>query len=263
MDRLFRDTRYGLRSLRREPTFAITAILTLALGIATVTTTFSVADAELWKPLPYPHAEQLIAIYTRGPGARALVDPLSGPDFLDWRAGAPALTDLAGIGLSSRRVLQLATAESTEVTEVTANYFSTLGRPAVAGRTFGPQDATRSQAAVLTDCAWRRHFAGDPAVIGRQFLLDARPIVIAGIIAPDDSLGSVCDIYLPIDESTPAFLDRAGSATYAVIGRLRAGVGADVAREQLQATMDRIAKSYPEGRNGHTVFVEDLRTRYT
>ena len=140
---------------------------------------------------------------------------------------------------------------------------STLGRRAVVGRTFGPEDTTRSQAAVLTDCAWRRHFASDPAVIGRQFLLDAQPIVIAGIIAPDDSLGSVCDIYLPIDESTSAFLDRAGSAAYAVIGRLRAGVSADVARAQVQAVVDRIAKSSPEGRNGHTVFVEDLRTRYT
>jgi predicted permease len=263
LDRLFLDSRYGLRSLRREPTFAITAIVTLALGVAMVTTTFSIADAELWKPLPYPHPEQLVAIASRGPGARAPIDPIAGADVLDWRAGAAALTELAGIGRSSRRVLQVAAAESMQVTEVTANYFTTLGRRAIAGRTFGAEDARQSQAAVLTDRAWRRLFASDPAVVGRQLLLDGQQIVIAGIVASDDSLGPDGDLYLPLDESSPAFLDRARPAAYGLIGRLRAGVTPDVAREQLQAVADRIAKTSADGRTGHAVSVTDLRTYFT
>ena len=92
-DQLVRDFRFALRGLRREPTFALTAILALAIGVATVTTTFSVADAELWKPLPYPHPERLVAIYSRGPGVGAQTDPIAGADLVDWRAGAPALSD--------------------------------------------------------------------------------------------------------------------------------------------------------------------------
>jgi len=263
LDRLFRDARYGLRSLRREPAFALTAVLTLALGVAMVTTTFSIADAELWKPLPYPQAEQLVAIYSRGPGTRAPIDLLAGADLLDWRAGAPAFSELAGVGRTSRRVLQLATAESMQVTEVTADFFSALGRQAIAGRTFGPEDARQSGGAVLTDRAWRRLFAGDVSVVGRQFLLDAQPVVIVGIVAADDARGPDCDLYVALDESAPAFLDRASSVVSPVIGRLRPGVTPDVAREQLRAIASRIAQTFPDGRANHVVFVGDLQTYFT
>ena len=263
LDQLVRDFTFALRGLRREPTFALTAILALAIGVATVTTTFSVADAELWKPLPYPHPEQLVAIYSRGPGARAQTDPIAGADLVDWRAGAPAFSDVAATGRTLRRVLRLDTAESVLVNEVTANYFSTLGRQAIAGRTFGSDDARKSQAALLTDRAWRRLFAADASVVGRQLVLDDQPIVIAGIVAVDDSLGPDGDLYLPIDESTAAFSDRAVAMGYGAIGRLQPGAEASVANAQLQATAARIAQAYPEGRTGHTAFVEDLGERFS
>ena len=260
-----RHLKFALVGLRREPTFALAAILTLAIGVATVTTTFSVADAELWKPLPYPNPEQLVAITSRGPSARARAqaDPIAGADLLDWRASAPAFAELAGVGRTSRRVLRLDTAESALVTEVTANYFSTLGRLPIAGRTFGPEDARQSRAAVLTDRAWRRLFSSDPSAIGRQVLLDDQPVVVAGIVSADDSLGQEADLYLPIDESTSAFLDRATALTYGAIGRLRSGVDAGAARVQLQGIADRIAQAYPEGRAGHAIFVDDLHSYFS
>jgi putative ABC transport system permease protein len=261
-DQLVRDFRFALRGLRREPTFALTAIVALAIGVVTVTTTFSVADAELWKPLPYPHPEQLVAIYARGPGARAQTDPIAGADLIDWRAGAPAFSELAATGRTLRRVLRLDTAESVLVNEVTANYFTTLGRQPIAGRTFGPDDARKSQAALLTDRAWRRLFAADASVVGRQLFLDDQPIVIAGIVAVDDSLGPDGDLYLPIDESTTAFLDRDVAMGYGAIGRLQPGAEASVVHAQLQATAARIAQMHPEGRAGHTIFVEDLGERF-
>src|SRR5262245_39610477 len=219
---LIGDLKFALRGLRREPTFALTAIFALAIGVASVTTTFSIADTELWKPLPYPHPEQLVAVYSRGPGARAQTDAISGADLADWRANATALSELAAVGRgTSRRVLQLENAESTLVSEVSANYFSMLGRQPIAGRTFGPDDARRSTAAVLTDRAWHRLFASDPSVIGRQLMLDDRSITIAGIVAVDDSRGPDADVYLPIDESGAAFFDRTVPISYGAIGRLQ------------------------------------------
>lgn len=262
-DQLVRDLRFALRGLRREPTFALTAILALAIGVTTVTTTFSVADAELWKPLPYPHPERLVAIYSRGQGARAQTDPIAGADLADWRASAPAFSDVAASGRTFRRVLRLDAAESVLVNEVTANYFSTLGRQPIIGRTFGPDDARKSQAAILTDRAWRRLFAADASVVGRQLLLDDQPIVIAGIVATDDSLGPDGDLYLPIDESTPTFLNRSAGMGYGAIGRLQPGTDVGVATAQLQAAAARIAQVYPEGRTGHTIFVEDLGARFS
>jgi predicted permease len=260
---LFRDLTIAARGLRREPTFASTAMLALTIGVATMTTTFSVADAELWKPLPYSHPDRLVVVYSRGSGERVPTDGIAGADLLDWRAAVPAFSDLAAAGRTTRRVLQLDTAESAVVNEVTANYFSTLGRQPIAGRAFGPEDARGSHAALLTDRAWRRLFAADPSVVGRQLLLDDQPIVVVGVVAADDTMGPDGDLYVPIDEASTPFLDRAYALTYQAIGRLQTGVDAGVARAQLQAVAARLAPGRPGDRTGHTMFVEDMQGHFT
>src|SRR5262245_44472212 len=132
LDAISRDVRHGLRGFRREPTFAAAAILTLALGIASTTTVFSVVDSELWRPLPFPHPEQLIAVYSRAPGERGMIDVISGPDLVQWRTSS-AFSSLSAIGQRSRQTLQMETAVSVSVVEVTGNYFSTLQREPIAG----------------------------------------------------------------------------------------------------------------------------------
>jgi hypothetical protein len=135
LDVLWRDTRCGARTLRREPTFALTAILTLAIGVAGTTIVFSVVDAELWKPLPFAHPDRLVEVYATQ-GERAMHDSISGADFLDWRAGTPAFEELAASGTGGRRVLQRDISESVVAVDVTWNVLQTLGRRAIAGRTF-------------------------------------------------------------------------------------------------------------------------------
>lgn len=253
---VYRDVVYGLRGLKSEPTFALTAILTLALGIATITTTFSVADAELWKPLPYRNPSELVRVVSRGPGTDAPVDGLSGADLAEWRA-CPAFTDLAAVGNTARRVLRLETPTSAIVTEVTANYFATLGRTAIAGRVFDPEDAG-SRVAVLTDHAWRQLFAEDRSVIGRTVLLDEEGVVIIGIASGDALIGTDPDIFLPFDERAPSFRDRAATVSYGAIGRLAPGVTRTHAQLQLQPIASRLAASFPEGRTGRTISVDEL-----
>jgi predicted permease len=256
IDWFWRDIRHAWRGLRREPTFTLAATLTLALGVATTTTVFSVADAELWKPLPLPDPEQLVLL--RSHGARARADGISGAELLDWRIAAPAFSDLAGKSDTTRRVLQLDTAASVLVTRVTGNYFTALGRRAIAGRTFTADDARGSHLAVLTDRTWRRLFATDPAIAGRPIALDGVTFVVAGVVPVNDSLGGDPDLFVAIDETDAAFLDRTKPSFYNIIGRLRAAVDPGVGRDQLQAVVSERGGPAPGTRRSHSVEIEDL-----
>jgi len=258
---LWRDIRHGLRSLRREPTFTLTAALTLALGVATTTTTFSVADAELWKPLPFPDSHELVAIHVRAPDSRR-VDAISGAELLDWRRAAPAFSDLAGESRTARRVLRLETAESVIVTRVTANFFTTLGRQAIVGRTFTAIDAHGARSAVLTDRTWRRLFGADRAIAGKILAIDDEMITVAGVVAADDSLGGDPDLFVAIDETDPAFLDRTQTAFFSAIGRLRPDLDPAVARDQLQSVVTRLATA-PGARRNRAIFITDLAESVT
>lgn len=258
VDQLRIDVRCGVRSLLHQPLVALAALLATALGVATTTTVFSVADAELWKPLPFAQPEQLVAVVSRGPAARASTDGLSGADLLDWRNGVQAFSEITLSGRTTRQVLQLRTAESVVVNEVTANYFATLGRTAVAGRVFVADDARGERRVVVTDRAWRRLFSANPAVIGKSVRLDETPTVIVGVVRADDSLGADPDFFLALDERAPAFLDRANVVGYGAIARLRPGVDAERARTELQGVATQVAVANSTGRADHRIYVEDL-----
>jgi putative ABC transport system permease protein len=258
-DRLWRDGRHALRGLRREPTFTATTVLTLALGIATTTAVFSVVDAELWRPLPFPRPDELVEVYSQGPNAHGIVEPLSVDDLQEWRTNAPAFTDLAATGRTATHVLRLDTAASALVTEVTPNFLAVLGRAPIAGRTLAAAGGPRE--AVLTDRAWRRLFNGDPAVVGQSVLVDDDAVVIAGVVTADDSLGPDPDLFVAIDDRGRAAGDATLSPLYGGIGRLRPGATAEVARAQLQAMRSRRAQASGDA-VVHTIVVEDLKEYY-
>jgi putative ABC transport system permease protein len=254
------ETRYAIRGCGRQPAFASAVILTLALGISTTTSMFSVADAELWRPLPFPNPHQLVAVYPRGPEPRAAIDPVSGADLLDWRSSAPAFSNLAAVGRTSRRTLRIGVPESVRVSEVTPNFFATLARPALAGVTAEWTQTCGRETSVITDRAWRRFFDSDPGIVGRPVPLDEDTIVICGIVAADDAIGVEPDLFVALDERSTAFLDRAEPALHeGVIGRLHSAADAGVATAQLNAVAARIAAAFPARRAGHTVYVDDLR----
>jgi putative ABC transport system permease protein len=251
--------RYAIRGFLRQPGFASAVILTLALGISTTTSMFSVADAELWRPLPFSNPHELVAIYARGPEPRASNDPVSGADLIDWRKAAPALKSIAGYGRSSRRTLRAGLAESVRVSTVTPNYFATLGRQPLFGTTINWAEACGPDATVVTERAWRRLFGGDPSIVGRVVPLDEVNLVICGIIADDNSIGSNPDLYVAFDERSAAFLNRAEPVIVeGIIGRLDGPTDARIAVEQLNAAAARIAADFPAGRAGHSVSIEDL-----
>src|SRR5689334_17229635 len=106
IERIWRDARYAVRGLRREPGFTLAAMLTLALGVATTTTVFSVMDSELWKPCPLPSARRLVVVTSMAPGTRRVSEYVSGVDVLAWQREAKGFETMGAMGNSSRGVLR-------------------------------------------------------------------------------------------------------------------------------------------------------------
>ena len=252
LDRLWRDATVAARRLRHERTFTVSAALILALGVATTTSVFSVADAELWRPLPYSSPDQLVGMYSI-PADNATSSPISGVELRDWRASLHSFSAITMTGRTSRQVLQGAIAESILTSDVAANYFSALGRPALAGRIFNDADAYGARVALLSDRAWRRFFAADPAIVGGSIVLDGASFTIVGVIRADDMMGSSPSVFLPIDEAAPRFLDANQPLGYTLIARLRPGIGLLEAQAEWQTRL-----TLREDRKSHRAVVQTL-----
>jgi len=265
LDRLWLDARCAIRMLRRQPTFAITAILTLAVGIAATTTVVSIVEAELVKPLPFRDAHRLIAVYTTGPGA--LQDSASLPDLLDWRVQSRALDELAAFRWSRRRVLRgSGTPESIRVMPVTSNFFATLRLLPSRGRPFAAEDDAAAEAVILTDSSWRRFFSADPLVVGKAITLDDKSHVIVGVLRPEARLEFVPepDVFAVLDPTPPhrIAIDRS-ARDLQVIGRLKDQVDLSTADTEIRSIARRVAHEYPAEYNGRGTWVGGLRETYT
>jgi predicted permease len=254
VEHLWRDAVYALRGLRREPTFALTSIATLALGSIATITTFTIVDAELWKPLPFPNASQLITVHCEKPGST--YELTSGADFLDWNAQSH-LVEYIGGQQTIGRVLQRDIPERVIVWPVTSRFFSVLGVSPALGRAFDPKDVPGT-AVVVSDRAWHRLFSGDPGVIGRSVMLDGRAYTIIGVTAAVTlEFTQDPDFFVAIDETDPAFRDRQ-ARTVDVYGRMRPGVHMVQAQSELQTIAARIAAVYPIEHTDHVMTVRDI-----
>lgn len=262
LEALRRDVAYGARMLRREPLFAFVAIATLAVGVTTTTTVFSITDAELWKPLAFPHPERLVSVWLQPPQSQAPNDLISGADLDDWRAQAHSFESLAGEGAEGRAVLRGNTSESVIVNHVTSNYFATLGQRIAVGRDFTASDEPGSRAVILSDRGWRQLFHADPTVVGRSVVLDGRQTAIVGVLDATNPFNDPADLYLAIDRASPDYRDRNTRSIADVVGRLRTGVSAATAQAEMQTVAARIARAYPDGRTGHRIHLDNLRDDY-
>jgi hypothetical protein len=141
LERLWQDIRYGARGIRQQPIFAATAISTLAVGIAATTTAFSIVEAELLRPLPFPEAERLVAASVTAPGSSRMYEPVSLERVFEWRAQNRTFDELAAFGVSRRRVLRgTDLAEFVRTTAVTSNFLPALRWHPAVGRNFAPGD---------------------------------------------------------------------------------------------------------------------------
>ncbi len=254
---LRQDVAYALRGLRRAPIFALSAVLTLALGLSAMAGMFAIADAVMFRPLPVDRPEQLISISNRtgAPG-------LSFPDLQDYRSQTPVLADAIGYQLRPISLTVNGASERITAEFVTDNYFSMLGVPPAAGRLIAPNEGrARGDApvVVLSYEYWQSRFDGDSAVVGRTVRMSGQSFTVIGV-APrgfrTESLVRI-DAYAPAwmteafsddSPSTPSaqsiFNDRS-ARRFRVLGRLKANVSVDEARAALALTTASLARQFP------------------
>ncbi|WP_109487292.1 ABC transporter permease [Occallatibacter savannae] len=248
---LTRDIRYASRQLRRSPGFALTAIVTLALGIGANVIVFGVLNAMILHPLNIPNPDRLMEIANEQPGD----DNQSYPDFLDYKARNSTFSDMAAyrMGLTG-----LSTAGSAQITwnfEVSTNYFDMLGVQPQIGRFFHPNDEHGPNSApyiVLSDSLWHNRFNADPRVIGTTVDLNKHPFTILGV-APKDFHGTELffwpEFWMPMvnEEQVEgySFITRRSSHGIFVIGSLKPGVNARQAQDNLNAIAHQMKRENP------------------
>jgi putative ABC transport system permease protein len=229
-----RDTAYALRSLTRSRAFAITAILTLGIGIGATTAMYSVVDRVLLQPLPLPGADRLVQI---AENERPRTTPaVNNHEYLEWRSRMTTLSGLATATMSPRAMVRTP-AGLVRLTGgwVSTNYFEVLGARAMLGRTLIPGDDANPDVMVLGFYAWQRHFRSDRGVIGSVVELRsgggaARSMTIVGVMPESmETIGAPLDIYTPL-VTAPGRLIALGP----MIGRLRDGVSLAAASEEAE-----------------------------
>src|SRR4029450_9602146 len=175
---MLKDFRFALRQLVKQPGFTLIAVIVLALGIGANTAIFSVVNAVLLRPLPYPHSEQLVLLRERLLGPAGFESgSVSYMNYLDWRAAQKSFTDLAlarteGVSLSSSD--GPSPPEATRAGRVTANYLSILRVPPLIGRDFVESDDVPGAAkvALISERVWRKRFGALPIAMGQRVKVD-------------------------------------------------------------------------------------------
>ena len=187
METFVQDVRFGGRMLLKNKSFTLVAIAALALGIGASTAIFSLIDAVLLRPLPYPHPERVVVLEGINP-ARGITDSnVSALDVLDWKARSDVFEHLA-LYFTAGAVLAAENGEPVRVPRagVQWEFFTAVGVQPLLGRAFGPaQDrASAEPAALLGNNLWRRHFGADRNIIGRQLTINGRLTTVLGVMPP-------------------------------------------------------------------------------
>jgi putative ABC transport system permease protein len=243
LEDLWGDAIYALRTLRQKPGFTVVSAVTLALGIGASTAIFSAVNPILFEPLPYPNASRIMTIWYGGAdGARSAQ---SFGTFRELRVRSHSFEAIAVMKPWQPSLTGRAEPERIEGQRVSADYFRVLGMTPALGRDFDPADDRLNgpNVAIISDTLWKRRFAGDPAIVGRQITLDDSLFQVAGILPRDfeNVLAPGAKIWslLQYDASLPSPAGREWGHHLRMIGRLRAGARVDQARLEL----DQIART--------------------
>ena len=256
LDIVYRDIRYALRQLRHSPGFALTAILTLALGIGANVVVFGVLNALILHPLNFPGAGRLYEIEHKE--YQYLTQ--SYPDYLDFRSRNTAFTDLAAYKLESVGFSTGGPAQSCWMYAASTNYFDTLGVQPALGRFFHSSDEHGPNSVpyiVLSDRFWRARFNADPRIIGATVELNKHPLTIIGV-APASFSGTELffwpDFWMPYIDGPQ--IQGSGSLTNRsthnlfVIGMLKPGVTPQQATDNLNAVARELKREHPTEDDG-------------
>lgn len=266
MPGFLREVRYALRALAATPAFVAIAVLTLALGIGANTAIFSMVDAVLLRPLPYPEPGQLVSVREQDATFPSMSDSLA--DYQDWAAQNHSFTYLAAFRNASSVLTNAGPPITLPGIQATWQYFKVLGVAPERGRTFLPSEDRWGApgVVVLSDQLWRERFGAAPNIMGQVIDLDDKPRTVIGIMPPGfPGLAGGRDAVLFWTSLTasldPKQCSRGCHPGIDGLGRLKPGVTLAMARADLAGIMHNLAQQYPKSNSGETTNVESYLAR--
>src|SRR2546423_220214 len=244
------DLTFALRQLRKSPGFAAVAILTLALGIGANTAIFSIVNAVLLRPLPYPDANRIMVLNeSSGPGQDYSV---ALPDYFDWRNDNTVFEHLAATHKESRNLSGIPGRDPERVScaSVTRNFFSVVGISPEIGRIFSEDEdkVGAPPVVVISDRLWQRAFNRDPSVLGRSINLHDQNFTVIGVMPPQMRSPQESDAWFSMmrRSNNPAWMDRSRHPMIFVWGKLKQGVTVEHARTEMKTIAARLEQIYPD-----------------
>ena len=250
---LSQDVRLAVRSLRKSPAFLAVVVLSLALGIGANSTIFSVMDTLLLRPLPYPNAKQLVAIWETqlsNPDSR---QPAPIAESLDWKQQNHVFQDIALTSGNEPALLSKnGETEHVMLQDVTPNFFALLGVKPVLGRVSFPSEMQdHEQTVVISESFWNRHFNHDPHILGKTFRVSDLPSTVVGVMPAGFApfYGGTVDIWQPINPESQRYVQRSDHWLMA-IARLKPGVTVAQAQAEMDTIAKRLEQQYPASNKG-------------
>jgi predicted permease len=256
------NLRFAVRQLRRSPGFTLVAVLTLALGIGANTAIFSIVNAVLLRPLPYPDAHRIMVLNeSSGPGQDYSV---ALPDYFDWQKDNTVFEHLAATRKESRNLSGIAgrNPERVSCASVTRNFFNVIGLPPEIGRTFSEVEDRVGAAPVvlISDRLWRRVFNADPTILGRSITLHDQSYTVIGVMPPEVTSPQESDVWMSLMRRSDngVWMQRFIHPMIFVWGKLKPGVTVEQARTEMKGIAARLEKAYPATNAKETAVVTPL-----
>ena len=262
MESVFSDLKFALRSLAKRPGFTAITLIALALGIGANTAIFSLVNAVILRPLPFPEPDRLVWVYgnIRNGGNRASVSPA---DFLDYRAQNRTFEQLAA---SVSIVLPVTLTgsgdpERLQASAITGNYFQAFGVTPILGRGFTLDNEKPGQdgVAVLSYALWQKRFGGDPAIVNKSIILENKAIQVLGVMPRDLGLPQAADLWIPLNFDISGEMKQRKAHFLRPIGRLKEGVSLVQAQADTDLIAAQLEKQFPDSNAGWNLRLLSLR----
>jgi putative ABC transport system permease protein len=245
LEQLVQDQRYAARLLARSPAFTTVAVLTLALGIGANTAIFTVVNAVLLRPLPFPQPDRLVRIWETKPSDDVHRNVVNPQNFLDWSERTHSFEHMAAISGIPSNITGEGDPLAADGMQVTPDFFSVLGISPLMGRAFVPDDGIegRNDSVILSYSFWQSHYAADQHILGRKIILNGNPVAVVGVMPRDFHFPNTqADLWMPM----PTDRKTAGGGRYlTTIARLKPGVSLLRAQADLEAVAHQTALERP------------------
>ncbi|MCA1633578.1 MAG: ABC transporter permease [Acidobacteria bacterium] len=268
MRNFFQDLRYAIRAFRKTPVLTAGIVLTLAIGIGGNTAVFTVVNAVLLRPLPYPASEQLVQVMRSFPDKSP--ETTSATQFLFWRSNSQTLSKIAAYDLIGSGLNLSGTSEPERVNtiRVSSDFFKVLQVNPALGRDFTLDDEwlTGARVVILSNGLWQRRFGSDPGIIGKPITLSGESYTVIGVAPPDFTFSPASDLWTPL-RAVPDPTDQAN--LFKVVGRMKPGASLAQVQADMMIIGNQFRNTYPdlmnqnEGirvRSYHSSLVGDART---